>query len=101
MSFRVASRGSGRLSSRAGFSGSGGAGSMAMSISGSSSASSVVEGGGWVGASGAEVVFGEAMVSVVVTTVRENMESQVSICLRKSRRYLDRSGAFEGFVSSC
>ena len=64
MSFRVASLGSGSASSRPGFSGSGGAGSIAMSISGSSSASSVVEGAGWVEGSAAEVVFGEAMVEV-------------------------------------
>lgn len=69
MSFLVASRGSGRVSSRAGFSGSGGAGSMAMSISGSRSASSVRE-GCWVvvvgsGAEvGFEVAWGEAMVDV-------------------------------------
>ena len=37
---------------------------MAMSISGSSSASSVVDKGGWLDGSGAEVVFGEAMVDV-------------------------------------
>lgn len=61
---------------------------MAMSISGSSSASSVVEGGGWVEGSGAEVVFGEAMISVVVTTVRKKMESQGLIYLRLARRYL-------------
>ncbi len=70
MSFRVASRGSGRASSRAGFEGSGGAGSMAMSISGSRSASSA-RGGWWVeggeeaeaeGGLGLEVGLGEAMV---------------------------------------
>lgn len=64
MSFRVASRGSGSVSSRAGFSGSGGAGSMAMSISGSRSAS-VSEGCWVVEGSGAEVGLrldlGEAM----------------------------------------
>ena len=90
MSFRVASRGSGRLSSRSGFSGSGGAGSMAMSISGSSSPSSVVDRRRWVEGSGAEVAFGEAMMRVVVMTVRVNMESQGLICLRKARRCLDR-----------
>ena len=37
---------------------------MAMSISGSSSASSVVEKGCWMDGSGAEVVFGEAMIDV-------------------------------------
>ncbi len=74
MSFRVASRGSGRVSSRAGFSGSGGAGSMAMSISGSRSASSA-RGGWWVWGGGeaeaegglgleVEVGLGEAMVDV-------------------------------------
>lgn len=69
MSFRVASRGSGSVSSSAVVGGSvAGAGSMAMSISGSSSASSAVEGAGWVvEGSGAEVGlgFGEAMVESV------------------------------------
>lgn len=69
MSFRVASRGSGRPSSRVEVEGSGGVGSMAMSISGSSSGSEV-GGAGLVVGEEVEGGFGVDMMVVGVGTVR-------------------------------